>query len=132
MWKMRALLVVCRSLEGREVACFTQKQFLSAGWRGVWIRSSIQTSPSKRIIMEMLMASQYRDISKHLYNSRVVDYCRCVVLGFIPTGVPPVGFWKVGIRPLWLEFVVKLIKTESSMHVLKQSCSFREENSGNN
>lgn len=89
-------------------------------------------SPSKWIIMEMLMASQYRDISEHLYNSRVVDYCRRVVLGFIPTGVPPVGFWRVGIRPLWLEFVVKLIKTERSMHILKQSCSFREENSGNN
>lgn len=75
-------------------------------------------SPSTRIIMEMLMTSQYRDISKHLYSSRVVDYCRHVVLGPIPTGVPSVGFRRVVIGPLWLKCAEKLIKTERSMHVL--------------
>lgn len=54
-------------------------------------------SPSTRIIMEMLMTSQYRDIRKHLYSSRVVDYCRHVVLGPIPSGIPSVGFWRVVI-----------------------------------
>jgi len=54
---MRVLLVVCRSPEEREVPCIIQKQFLSAGWRGVWTASNIQTSPSTRIIMEILMTS---------------------------------------------------------------------------
>lgn len=69
---MRVPLVVCRSPEEREVPCITQKQFLSAGWREVWIASNIQMSPSTRIIMEMFVTGQYRDISKHLYNSELL------------------------------------------------------------
>lgn len=60
------------SLEEKEVPCITQKQFLSAGWREVWIASNVQTSPSTRFIMEILMTSQYRDSSKYLYNSELL------------------------------------------------------------
>lgn len=52
--------VSCLQVSGGEGGpCITQKQFLSAGWREVWIASNIQPSPSTKIIMEMLMSSQY-------------------------------------------------------------------------
>lgn len=62
---------------------------------------------------------------------RVVDYCRHVVLGPAPTDVPPVDFRRVRVRPRWLEFGMKLIKTERSVHVLKSASSFRGENRNN-
>lgn len=44
---------------GERGPCITQNQFISAGWREVWTASNKQPSPSTKIIMEMLMTSQY-------------------------------------------------------------------------